>query len=93
MNLDLDHFKTINDSLGHSLGDRLLVAVARRLEGARRPGDTLSRSGGDEFLLLLPDTDAETSMEVVKRLMETLSMPFQIDGETLFLTASIGIAV
>lgn len=93
LNLDLDHFKTINDSLGHSVGDRLLIEVARRLEAQLRPGDTLSRSAGDEFLLLLPDTDAEAALELVRRLIQTVASPYQVSDEPLFLTASIGIAI
>ncbi|WP_094589780.1 EAL domain-containing protein [Vulcanococcus limneticus] len=93
LNLDLDHFKTINDSLGHSVGDRLLIEVARRLEAQMHPGDTLSRSGGDEFLLLLPDTDAEAALELVRRLIQTVATPYQVSTEPLFLTASIGIAI
>ena len=93
LNLDLDHFKTINDSLGHSVGDRLLIEVARRLEAQLRPGDTLSRSAGDEFLLLLPDTDAEAALELVRRLIQTVASPYQVSDEPLFLTASIGSAI
>ncbi len=93
LNLDLDHFKTINDSLGHQVGDRLLVEVARRLEAQLRPGDTLSRSGSDEFLVLLPDAGADTALEVVRRLIQTVALPYQVQDEPLFLTASIGIAL
>lgn len=93
MTLDLDHFKDINDTLGHSVGDKVLVAVARRLIVQLRPGDTLSRPGSDEFVLLLPDTDAEGAMALVQRLLETVSMPYQIDQEELFLTTSIGVAI
>ncbi|MCP9815687.1 EAL domain-containing protein [Synechococcus sp. GreenBA-s] len=93
LNLDLDHFKTINDSLGHSVGDRLLIEVARRLESQLRPGDTLSRSSGDEFLLLLPDSDAEATLELVRRLIQTVAMPYRLNDELQFLTASIGIAL
>lgn len=93
LNLDLDNFKTINDSLGHTIGDRLLVEVARRLETQLRPGDTLSRSGGDEFLLVLPDTDAKAALEVVSRLLQTVARPYPLNQESLFVTASIGVAI
>ncbi|PSB36221.1 bifunctional diguanylate cyclase/phosphodiesterase [Aphanothece cf. minutissima CCALA 015] len=93
LNLNLDHFQTVNDSLGHAVGDQLLVEVARRLEGELRPGDTLSRTGGDEFLLLLPDTDADGALELVRRLLKTVASPCRVHGETLFTTASIGIAL
>ncbi|MBW4530194.1 MAG: EAL domain-containing protein [Aphanothece saxicola GSE-SYN-MK-01-06B] len=93
LNLNLDHFQTVNDSLGHSVGDQLLVEIARRLEGELRPGDTLSRSGGDEFLLLLPDTDADAALELVRRLLQAVEKPCLVHGETLFTTASIGIAL
>lgn len=93
LTLNLDHFQTVNDSLGHSVGDKLLVEIARRLEGELRPGDTLSRSGGDEFLVLLPDTDADAALDLVRRLLQAVKKPFRVHGETLFTTASIGIAL
>lgn len=93
LNLDLDNFKTINDSLGHTIGDQLLVEVARRLEAQLRPGDTLSRSGGDEFLLLLPDTDAKAALAVVSELLQTVARPYALSPEPLFVTASIGVAI
>jgi diguanylate cyclase (GGDEF)-like protein/PAS domain S-box-containing protein len=92
--LDLDRFKLVNDSLGHQAGDRLLVAVARRLHAALRPGDTIARLGGDEFTLLLEAVeDHEEAAGIAGRLLHLLSEPFRIDGREHFLSASIGIAV
>jgi len=91
--LDLDHFKHINDSLGHSVGDRLLKAVSERLLEQLRDIDTVSRMGGDEFILLLPDTDAEGASSVAKRLNQALMRPVQIDAKSLLITASLGIAI
>jgi diguanylate cyclase (GGDEF)-like protein/PAS domain S-box-containing protein len=92
--LDLDRFKLVNDSLGHLVGDRLLVAVARRLEGALRPTDTVARLGGDEFTLLLADvTDAREAIAVADRVHQALRSPFEIDERELFVDASIGIAL
>jgi diguanylate cyclase (GGDEF)-like protein len=91
---DLDRFKLVNDSLGHLVGDRLLMAVARRLEGALRPGDTVARIGGDEFTLLLEDiTDVRGASVVAERLHETLAAPFEVDNRELYVSASIGIAM
>ena len=91
--LDLDRFKIINDSLGHLVGDELLVAVSRRLESCLRPGDVLSRLGGDEFAILLNGLHTEQQANVIAfRVQETLSKPFSIDGREVFTSASIGIA-
>ncbi len=91
--LDLDRFKLVNDSLGHHVGDRLLVAVARRLESALRPGDTVARLGGDEFTILLDDVcDAREATVIAERIQETLQDPFHLDGRELVVAASIGIA-
>ena len=91
--LDLDRFKIINDSLGHLVGDQLLVAVSRRLESCLRPGDVLSRLGGDEFAILLNALHTDQQANVIAfRVQETLSKPFSIDGREVFTSASIGIA-
>src|SRR3954451_16616503 len=70
---DLDRFKVVNDSLGHHVGDRLLIAVARRLESTLRPGDTVARLGGDEFTILLDDVcDAHEATMIAERMLQTL---------------------
>jgi diguanylate cyclase (GGDEF)-like protein/PAS domain S-box-containing protein len=92
MVLDLDRFKLVNDSLGHSLGDRLLADVARRLQSALRASDTISRIGGDEFSVLLPEVvTAEAVAGVARKILDSLAKPFRVDGHDLFVTASIGI--
>lgn len=91
--LDLDGFKPINDSLGHAIGDRLLVAVAERLSAAVRRTDMVARLGGDEFAILqtgLRDPDAD---EVARKLLHTVAQPFVFDGQMVSVTASIGIAI
>jgi diguanylate cyclase (GGDEF)-like protein len=91
---DLDRFKVVNDSLGHIVGDRLLMAIAKRIEAALRPGDTVARHGGDEFTLLLDDVvDARGASIVAERLQETLAAPFEVDNRELYVTASIGISL
>ena len=91
--LDLDRFKVVNDSLGHLVGDELLVAVSRRLESCLRHGDVLSRLGGDEFAILLHGLQTEQQANVIAfRVQETLSKPFSIGGREVFTSASIGIA-
>jgi diguanylate cyclase (GGDEF)-like protein/PAS domain S-box-containing protein len=92
--LDLDRFKVINDSLGHTLGDRLLQAVAERIEGSVREGDTVARLGGDEFTLLLPGiAQAEDAAKVAEKILESLKQPLPVDGRELFVTGSVGISV
>ena len=89
--IDLDHFKTVNDSLGHLMGDALLVGVARRLQGAIRPKDTVSRFAGDEFTVLLNDVHNETeAAHVIERLGLAFKEPFLLEGTEVFATASIG---
>jgi diguanylate cyclase (GGDEF)-like protein/PAS domain S-box-containing protein len=92
--LDLDRFKIINDSLGHMVGDQLLVGIARRLEICLRPGDTVARLGGDEFTVLLEDLSSVTeAIDVADRLQKALALPFNLNGHEVFTTVSIGIAL
>src|SRR6266508_2232984 len=92
--LDLDRFKIINDTLGHTVGDQLLVEVSNRLGSALRPGDTVARLGGDEFGLLLEDVaDGETAEAVTMRIEAELAKPLHFEGREFFITASIGIAL
>lgn len=91
--LDLDHFKRINDSLGHSVGDELLCAVANRLAGAVRKIDTLARLGGDEFILALPGIHAASAIDVARRLVEECNVPFVVAGHDLTVTPSVGVAM
>jgi diguanylate cyclase (GGDEF)-like protein/PAS domain S-box-containing protein len=92
--LDLDHFKVVNDSLGHSAGDRLLVAVADRLRAAIRPTDTVARFGGDEFTVLCTDVPDETAArELADRVAKAVCRPLQLAEGEVFVTASIGIAL
>ena len=91
--LDLDRFKVVNDSLGHMIGDQLLIGIARRLEGCVRPGDTVARVGGDEFTILLEDlTDVREAVSVAERIQEDLKLPFNLSGRDVFTTVSVGIA-
>lgn len=92
--LDLDNFKTINDSLGHSVGDQLLCLVADRLMGAVRESDTVSRQGGDEFLILLGHVDDEdAATAAVTKIMRQVSAPLLINGLEVMVTGSLGIAM
>jgi diguanylate cyclase (GGDEF)-like protein/PAS domain S-box-containing protein len=92
--LDLDRFKVINDSLGHAVGDKLLVAIAERLKACVRPGDVVARLGGDEFTILLNRSGTEREVtRVAVRLQGKISEPFKIDNYEVFTTASIGIIV
>jgi diguanylate cyclase (GGDEF)-like protein/PAS domain S-box-containing protein len=91
--LDVDRFKVINDSLGHSAGDELLVAFAKRLSACLRPSDTIARLGGDEFTVLLEDpTQPEDALAVADRILETLKKPIALGTQEVYVTASIGIA-
>jgi diguanylate cyclase (GGDEF)-like protein/PAS domain S-box-containing protein len=92
--LDLDQFKVINDSLGHGLGDRLLQAVAARLQASVREGDTVARQGGDEFILLLPWIgSAVDAAKVARKILEAIRQPVHLDGHDLYVTTSIGVSV
>lgn len=91
MFIDLDHFKHINESLGHGVGDELIVSVANRILSLIRPQDTLSRQGGDEFTLLAPACDADQATHLAKRLIEHFKQPFLIEQQEINITLSIGI--
>jgi diguanylate cyclase (GGDEF)-like protein/PAS domain S-box-containing protein len=92
--LDLDRFKVVNDSLGHLLGDQLLISLARRLEACLRLGDTVARLGGDEFAILLDDVgDVRSATRVADRILADLSRPFHLGPHEVFTMASIGIAL
>ncbi|WP_458524484.1 putative bifunctional diguanylate cyclase/phosphodiesterase [Onishia taeanensis] len=92
--IDLDEFKPINDTLGHEVGDQLLISVTRCLSHGLRPSDTLARLGGDEFVLVLQDLrEAEEAQRVADRLLRELEAPHRVLGHELYLSASIGIAV
>ncbi len=93
MFLDLDDFKHVNDTRGHTVGDRLLVVVTERLRATLRPGDTAARLGGDEFAILMEDTDLAAAEAVAARILQTLSDPVDIDGDSWSVRASIGISV
>ena len=89
--IDLDHFKRINDSLGHQFGDQLLLRLSERLGTCIRPGDTVARLGGDEFVIVLPDADTGDGVAaVIDAVIEAISTPVTIDGHELLVTPSIG---
>jgi diguanylate cyclase (GGDEF)-like protein/PAS domain S-box-containing protein len=91
--LDLDDFKTVNDSLGHGAGDSLIRDVAGRLSASIRPGDTAARLGGDEFAILLEDVDEAQALAIAKRFLGALEAPFDLGDRSLLAGASIGIAL
>jgi len=92
--LDLDRFKDINDSLGHSVGDTLLKAVAERIRRCVREGDTVARFGGDEFTLLIPKIEnIEDAAKIAQKIIETLKVPFMVHERELFMTTSVGVSI
>ncbi len=94
LSLDLDHFKIINDSLGHSLGDELLLSIATRLRQCLREGDTLARLGGDEFAILLPSLSEHRDIDPIgRKIIHVLSQPVYIKGHEVYVSASIGACV
>ncbi|MGH8435473.1 MAG: PAS domain S-box protein, partial [Pseudomonas sp.] len=94
MFIDLDGFKPINDTMGHNVGDQILIEVARRMNQQVRPGDTVARLGGDEFIVILPDLAREEDVLLVAdRIVENLARPYKVGGSELHITASIGITL
>ena len=92
--LDMDHFKVVNDTLGHLVGDGLLQALAQRLRDCLREGDTLSRIGGDEFMLLLPHIRSrDNAAYIAQKIISSLKQPFYVEGHELYAGMSIGIAI
>jgi diguanylate cyclase (GGDEF)-like protein len=93
MFLDLDRFKNINDTLGHHIGDALLLEVSRRLRSSVRESDVVARLGGDEFVVVLTGADAVAAERIAGKMLQSLTQPYHIDGQCLHTTSSIGIAV
>ena len=91
--VDLDKFKDVNDSLGHGVGDELLIQFAKRLEGNIRNVDVVGRVGGDEFLVLLKDIEKDKIEMIVKRMLANFNEPYMIKGNEIHSTSSIGIAM
>jgi len=92
--MDIDRFKLVNDSLGHNIGDKLLVEFAKRIQDLLRDIDTLARFGGDEFVILLEDIEDENyAVEITKRLQKSLKSPFEIKGNDIYAPASFGIVL
>lgn len=92
--IDLDHFKTINDAMGHTVGDLVLQEVAERLTGSIRKSDLAARQGGDEFIVVLPNCNREKgAVRVAQKIMEVLEPPVQRSGREFYITASIGVAI
>ena len=92
--MDLDDFKTINDSLGHAAGDAVLLEIAKRLDGSIRPSDTAARFGGDEFAVLLEDvSSAQAAADTAERILAALAAPLRLEGKELFVRCSLGISI
>ena len=92
--IDLDHFKSINDSMGHKVGDELLIEVASRLKGQIRKTDTLARLGGDEFVIVLDTiTDTDTIVEITQNLLKIMEAPIELSSQSFYVTLSAGVAV
>ena len=92
--IDLDHFKNINDSLGHQIGDQVLQTIARRLPGCLRDGDTIARVGGDEFVVSLPDIGSHADLsQIAQKLLDAVALSIEVAGHELCVSASIGIAL
>ena len=92
--VDLDDFKTVNDSLGHAVGDRVLLEVAQRISASVRAADTAARFGGDEFAILLEDVDdPQAAVETAERILDSLGRPLELDNNHLIIRASLGISV
>jgi diguanylate cyclase (GGDEF)-like protein len=91
--VDLDNFKHVNDSMGHDAGDKLLLAVAGRLRNIAASGDVLARLGGDEFVLMHPNCTAEMAQGLGRRIVDIMSLPFEIEAVTIYVTTSVGVAV
>ena len=92
--IDLDHFKVVNDSLGHAIGDELVTTVAQRLRDVLRPGNVIARFGGDEFVVLCDDLkNDDDASSIARRLLEAVAEPIALTTEEVFVTASIGIAI
>jgi diguanylate cyclase (GGDEF)-like protein len=90
--IDVDDFKTVNDSLGHAAGDRLLISLAERLRSTMRPGDTAARLGGDEFAVLLENATQADASAVARRILAALSDPLPLAGQAVSVSVSIGVA-
>ncbi len=92
--LDMDRFKIVNDSLGHTVGDQLLIAMGQQLSECLRPGDTVARLGGDEFAVLLHNiSELKDAVDVAERIHNKLSVPLLVKGQEVFASVSIGIAI